>query len=112
MLVLNFKNYYEEIVKNMNLQIEKIKGKIYLFGGHIFSQYLIQFGLNIEKIIGILDNSKDKENDILYGTNLIVKNPSIIVDNENVYVIVKAATYQEEIENQLYELNPSVIIIK
>ena len=40
------------------------------------------------------------------------KNPIIIKNKKNVAVIVKAASYQEEIENQLYELNNKVLIFK
>ena len=92
--------------------MDSLEGNIFLFGGHIFSLYLIKFGLNTDKIINIIDNSKDKEGLKLYGTDLIVKNPSIIKGMENVIVIVKAASYQKEIEEQLIELNKNVIIIR
>ena len=44
-LVLDFKEYHEKIVSSFNNKIEKYDGEIYLFGGHIFSQFLIMFGL-------------------------------------------------------------------
>jgi len=111
-LGLEFKSYYENIVDKLNKHIDEFDGDIYLFGGHIFSQYLIKFGLNTNKILNILDNSKEKENHKLYGFELVVKNPSIIEDKKNVAIIVKAATYQKEIEKQLYDLNENVIIFK
>jgi len=110
-LVISFKKYYEEIIKKINLQINNLEGELYLFGGHIFSQYLIKFGLDIKNIINILDNSKEKENCKLYGTELIIKNPTIIKDKKNVTVIIKAASYQTEIEEQLLKINKNVKII-
>ena len=110
-LVISFKEYYENVVKKINLQINNLEGELYLFGGHIFSQYLIKFGLNTKNIINILDNSKEKEDCKLYGTELVVKNPSVIKDKKNVTVIVKAASYQKEIEDQLIKINKNVKII-
>ena len=54
----------------------------------------------------------EKENKKVYGTNFVVKNPKIIKDKPNVAVIVKAASYQQEIEKQLYQLNNKVLILK
>ena len=96
-LILNFKNYHEILITQINNQLNSLDGNVFLFGGHIFSLYLIKFGLNTDKIINIIDNSKEKEGLKLYGTDLIVKNPSIIKGMEKVIVIVKAASYQKEI---------------
>ena len=54
----------------------------------------------------------EKENKKVYGTNFVVKNPIIIKNKNNIAVIVKAASYQEEIEKQLFELNKNTIIFK
>ena len=70
------------------------------------------FGLKTDKIVYILDNDPEKENKKVYGTNFIVKNPQIIKDKKSVAVIVKAASYQQEIEEQLYKINKNVIIFK
>ena len=51
---------------------------MFLYGAHIFSQYLLAFGLNQNKIEGILDNSQLKIGKRLYGTNLKVFDPKII----------------------------------
>lgn len=111
MIAMDFYNYHNNLIKNLNEQIDKFKGDIYLFGGTGFSIYLIMFGLKTDKIINILDNDPEKENKKVYGTNFIVKNPVIIKDKNNVAVIVKAASYQHEIENQLYTLNSNVLIL-
>ena len=111
-LVLDFKEYHEKIVSNFNDKIEKYDGEIYLFGGHIFSQFLIMFGLKTDKIKCILDNSKEKNKCRLYGTRLNIEFPEIIKDNKKCAVILKAASYQDEIKKQLYKLNKDVIIFE
>ena len=108
---MNFYNYHNDLILKLNKQIEFFNGDLYLFGGTGFSIYLIKFGLNTSKIKNILDNDPNKEGKIVYGTTFIVKNPEIIKSSENVAVIVKAASYQKEIEEQLYKLNKKVIIL-
>jgi len=111
-LVFEFKEYYEKIILKLNEQINNFDGEIFLFGGHIFSQYLINFGLDIKKIRYILDNSKEKEDKKLYGTKLVIKNPLFLKNINNVAVIVKVASYQKEIEEQLLHINDKVKIFK
>ena len=82
----------------------------YIFGAHVFSQALISMGLNVDEIEGILDNSTAKVGQRLYGTHLIVSNPSIIQKLARVRVILKASHYQDEVKKQLKALNPLVEI--
>ena len=110
-IAVNFKNYYDNEIVRLNNIVDNFDGELYLFGGTGFSIYLIVFGLITEKIICILDNDPKKEDKKVYGTNFIVKNPEIIKNIDNVAVILKAATYQNEIETQLRELNPNVKIL-
>ncbi|PJA01529.1 hypothetical protein COX74_02280 [bacterium (Candidatus Gribaldobacteria) CG_4_10_14_0_2_um_filter_41_16] len=86
-------------------------GEIYLFGAHIFSQYLLYFGLNEKKIIKILDNSKIKRGKRLYGSSLFVENPKYIKSKPNVAVILRAGAYTDEITAQLLSINKKVYII-
>ena len=97
----------------MNLLISKISHKsIYLFGAHIFSQYLKVFGLNTSKINSILDNSKEKEGYRLYGTSLFVENPRVLKNCETPVVILRAGPYNAEIKKQiLNEINSNTIFI-
>lgn len=111
-IALDFYNYYKEFIVKVNKQINNFNGELYLFGGTGFSIYLICFGLNTDKIIYILDNDPEKNNKKVYGTNFIVKNPIIIKNKKNVAVIVKAASYQIEIEEQLLKINSNILIIK
>ena len=111
-IAIDFYNYHQDTIIKLNKIIDNFEGELYLFGGTGFSIYLIKFGLKIDRIINILDNDPEKENKKVYGTNLIVKNPRIITDKKRVGVIVKAASYQEEIESQLIQLNNKVLIFK
>lgn len=110
-LYLDYVQYYSEFVFKLNLQLKNFPHKVYLFGAHIFSQYLLAFGLDQSKLSGILDNSKLKIGKRLYGTNLQVFDPEIIV-NENVGIILKVGAYRNEIIQQLKNINPNVIIFE
>jgi hypothetical protein len=99
----DFINYHLEMVKDLNEKIENSQEQVYLFGAHIFSQYLIQFGLKTNKIINILDNSVLKQEKRLYGTNLLVKSPKILTDKGVVNVILKAGIYDDEIRKDILD---------
>jgi hypothetical protein len=105
-------NYYKELISQINQKIEETNSKIFLFGGHIFSQYLIAFGLNTFKIVNILDNSPLKQEKRLYGTDLIVKSPKVLSNYNNPIVILKAGLYNNEImEDILTNINPNTKFI-
>lgn len=99
--------YHEGLIEELN----KAEGSIYLFGAHIFSQYLLQFGLDSNKIVNILDNDSNKQEKRLYGTNLIVKSPEVLRDVEEATVILKAGMYNSEIKEQINKINPNVKFI-
>ncbi|PWB39039.1 MAG: methyltransferase [Parcubacteria group bacterium] len=106
----NFVNYHLGIVADLNKKIEKSSEPVYLFGAHIFSQYLIGFGLRTDKIIRILDNSLIKKDKRLYGTSLIVDSPKILAGLGKVNVILKAGIYNEEIKKDILEnINNQVV---
>jgi predicted SAM-dependent methyltransferase len=106
-LFSNYIKYHEELVSDLN----KIEGDVYLFGAHIFSQTLLQFGLDAKKIINILDNDPNKQNKRLYGTDLIVKSPEALRGIESGTVIVKTGVYNEEIKKQIESINPNIKVI-
>ncbi len=110
-MYLDMIKYYKEEVTRLNNEIENFKGEVYLFGGHIFSQFLIYMGLNVENVSGIIDNSKDKEGKRLYGSALNVYNPKIISEKDSVMVIAKAGQYQKEVEAQLKYINKNVTLL-
>ncbi len=94
-------DFHLNMIESIKNKIKNFMGDIYLFGAHIFAQYLLAFGLKEEKIIFILDNDKNKQNKRLYGTSLIVKSPEILRDKENVAVILRAGVYNNEIKNDI-----------
>jgi hypothetical protein len=98
---LDFIEFYKEEVDRLNKKINQFDGKVYLFGAHIFSQFLIYNGLDINRIECILDNSVMKQNNRLYGTSFNVYSPTILKDQENVAIILKAAQYNKEIKEDI-----------
>ena len=102
----------EAFTLQVNNIIDKNDLPTYIFGAHIFSQTLSSLGLNQDKILGVLDNSSNKQGQRLYGTPWNVFSPEVISDKDNVQVILKASHYQDEIRDQLKELNPKVVILE
>jgi hypothetical protein len=97
---------------NINRILNKTNIPVYLFGAHVFSQYLISFGLNTSKITCLLDNDTKKENKRLYGTSLISKNPKILKDISKALVILRAGIYNDEIKKDILEnINPNITFI-
>ena len=101
--------YFEDEIKNLNKKIADFDGDIYIFGAHVFSQFLLALGLATKGVKGILDNSELKQGKRLYGTNFYVNKPNII-KGKKVAVIVKVGAYQKEVVEQLKKINPQVLI--
>ena len=111
-IALDFYKYHINIIKKLNNKLSNFEGNIYLFGGHIFSQYLIMFGLNIDKIKCIIDNCPMKNKKKLYGTHFIIEYPNIIKNQNKVAIILKAGSYQNTLRKQFLSLNPKVVILE
>ena len=101
-------NEHEELCDKINALGIK---EIYLFGAHIFSQYLVHRGISAAKITAILDNDPEKQGNRLYGTTINVQSPKIISSISDPIVILRAGVYNVEISQQLREINPRVTII-
>ena len=109
---LEFIDYYKKFTEKINLKLQDFNGEVYLFGAHIFSQYLISFGINQRKIKGILDNSQFKIGKRLYGTKFEVFHPNEIKNKKNIAVILKVASYKKEIQDQLSQINSSTVFFQ
>ena len=112
---LNYVSYHDELIKQINSKIHNIGAdqKLYLFGAHVFAQYLIAFGLDVNRIECILDNDPNKQGKRLYGTSLYVAPPKVIQHDVNPVVILKAGVYNQEIQNQIIsEVNPNTIFLE
>jgi hypothetical protein len=94
-----FFNFWNKDVKNLNKILNEDSRKYYLFGAHIFSQFLIKFGLNLKNAICIIDNDPFKENFYLYGTKLKVFSPEILKNEKTPLIVIRAAQYSKEIKD-------------
>lgn len=111
-LFAGFVDYHTALIDRLNTKITRFTGSLYVFGAHIFSQYLFHFGLTTRAIKGILDNSTFKQGQRLYGTPFIVYSPDILKNMNNVGVIVKTAHYRDEIIKQIRAINPHAVIFE
>lgn len=102
---LYFKSF-AKLVKDLNSKIRKHRNKnIFLFGGHVFSQFLLNQNLLSNKISFILDNDPLKKNKRLYGTNLFIRSPNMVSTKSKPLVILKAGVYNDEIKKQILNIN-------
>jgi 2-polyprenyl-3-methyl-5-hydroxy-6-metoxy-1,4-benzoquinol methylase len=110
----NYIQYYKQEIVRINYLMENTKSKnIYIFGAHIFTQSLISFGLDVKKVVSLLDNDRNKENKRLYGTNLIVQSPKCLIGIKEPIIILKAGVYNDEIRKDILEnINSSAIFFE
>ena len=94
-------DFNKKLIHDLNEKINSHDGKVFLFGGHVFSQSLIDFGLNESKIECILDNDSNKHDKRLYGTSLMVRSSKILKDEENAAIILRAGFYNQEIKEDI-----------
>ena len=106
----NTLNKYRNFVEKCNSILLKSTKKKYIFGASVYTQILLCLGLDFKKLHGILDNSKEKINNYLYGFNLLVFDPRAI-ENEDCVVILKNGFYVNEISIQLKSINSNTEII-
>ena len=93
-------NKVDKINKFMNLE----GYQFYLFGAHIFTQYLIALGMNTNNIVGILDNSIEKQGKRLYGSELNVFSPNILNGRSKIALVLPMGNYEYEVIEQLKDL--------
>lgn len=106
----DFVVYYESLAAELNEKLRNWDGEVYLFGAHVFSQYLIAFGLDVSNVASLLDNDSRKQGKRLYGTTLYVASPEVLRGKNNVAVILKAGIYNEEIKQGIAsKINDSVV---
>jgi hypothetical protein len=109
-IFMDFVDYHLKMIKEINGKIKSAKDSVYLFGAHLFSQYLIGFGLNTEKIVSVLDNSLTKQGKRLYGTRFKVESPKVLKGVGCANVILKAGHFNDEIKKDILEnINDKVV---
>ena len=114
---LLFQNWLKanvDFVQSVNARIDEAlttekEPSIYLFGAHIFTQYLVSFGLRASVVSAILDNATGKQGKRLYGLPLMVYSPKVLADKERPIIILRVGAYAEEIKRGILEVNASAI---
>ena len=106
-----YKQTLNETVASFNEMSCDWSGEIWLFGAHIFSQFLISAGLDTSRISGLLDNAPSKIGQRLYGTDLYVTSPLELTHKSNQLILLAAALYEKEIIQQFETLGLSDSII-
>ncbi len=100
-LYLDYVSYHKNLIAELNGKMSNVKNPVYLFGAHVFAQYLIAFGLDTARIVSLLDNDANKQGKRLYGTSLMVNSPRILKNAESPVVILKAGVYNNEIKEDI-----------
>jgi predicted SAM-dependent methyltransferase len=99
-------NYVENELSKFSTQ------EVFLAGASHLSQYPILISDEIRKRIQfVLDNSKEKHEKRLYGTNCYCKPFEYIKKIESPLIIIFNSPYQNEMIEQIMKLNPKVQII-
>lgn len=112
-IYLEFVRYHLELIESINLRVTESTKPVYLFGAHVFAQYLISFGLDTSRIVSLLDNDPKKHGRRLYGTSLMVQSPKVLREVVDAVVILKAGVYNQEIkEDILGNINSKVIFFE
>ena len=111
-------SYFEKFVQHHKSEIKKINGLLaspqetFIFGAHIFTQFLLKNGLSESDFSCVLDNDVNKQGKRLYGTGLSVSSPKVLKNLKSPLVVLKAAQYTEEIKNDIVKnINPNTRFI-
>jgi hypothetical protein len=97
----NFVDYYDNEVNRIHELLSQDDREKFIFGAHIFTQSLINFGLSEKHFSFILDNDTAKQGERLYGTGLSVRSPRILKGLDSPLVVLKAGQYTQEIKNDI-----------
>jgi SAM-dependent methyltransferase len=109
----DYVDYHARLIEDLNRKMRAATGKVYLFGAHIFSQSLIEFGLDASRITCLLDNDSRKQGRRLYGTSLYVNSPQILREVDSPTVVLKAGVYNDEIRNDILKnINPAATFLE
>lgn len=112
-LYINYVHYHEKLIESLNKRTRELESPIYLFGAHVFSQYLIAFGLDTSRIVSLLDNDLHKQGQRLYGTNLMVNSPLVLKNIQNPHIILKAGVYNHEVKSYITDqINSSAVFLE
>lgn len=107
-----FVEFYRGECRRIRQEIEASDSDVFMFGAHIFTQFLVYLGVPERRVVAVLDNSSAKQGKRLYGTSLSVGSPELLRDRRSPLVVLKAGQYQDEVRRQLLEINPSCRLVE
>ncbi|TSK04498.1 MAG: class I SAM-dependent methyltransferase [Geobacter sp.] len=106
-LYLEYVAYHAKLIGELNATIRETNLPVYLFGAHVFAQYLVAFGLDTGRIICLLDNDPNKQGKRLYGTSFRIASPKALREVSHPLVILKAGVYNDEVRQDILQnINP------
>lgn len=112
-LYRDYVSYHAELINDLNRKMSATSQPVYLFGAHVFAQYLIESGLDTSRIVSLLDNDANKQGKRLYGTSLTVQSPEALREVKDPIVILKAGVYNQEIKDDILgNINPVVTFLE
>jgi predicted SAM-dependent methyltransferase len=105
-------DFHRKLVSSFNEKIRSFDGDVYLFGGHAMSQFLLAFGLDEERVGGVIDNDVTKRNKRLYGTSLVCRLPAdyLVGKKNQSAVILRAGVFNQEIKEGILENVSSKVV--
>ena len=111
-LILQYRDKLLAEVDELNTQIKRTKGPVFLFGAHVFSQTLLALGLDSSRIECLLDNASMKQGQRLYGTHLHVRSPAALRGLQRPVVVIRAGAYEAEIKAAILgDHNPDTVFL-
>jgi SAM-dependent methyltransferase len=111
------KNFFDSenllnlFVKKCNKLIENTNKEVFIFGASNITQFLLNMELNLNKIKGILDNCKEKQNKYFFSNELKIYEPASILKTKNCIILLKNGYYNDEIKEQILLINKNTEII-
>jgi len=112
-LYQDYVDYHEQLIAQLNKAVQASAQPVYLFGAHVFAQYLLAFGLDTHRIVSLLDNDPKKHGRRLYGTPLTVQPPAALRGQDRPHVILKAGVYNDEIKKDiLHNINATAVFLE
>ena len=110
------RHLFEDYITQLTADVAAINDKIgdkefYLFGGHIFSQCLLNMGLTESQVVCILDNDTQKQGKRLYGTDCLIKSPSCLAEIDSPIVVLRGGSYNDEIKESILNINTTTVFV-
>lgn len=101
---------YRTLAEDLQHRSKSWPSPAYIFGAHFPAQFLFALGVDPYNFNCVLDNSRAKVGQVLYGTNLMVLFPQELERDTKPLVIVQMGPYTQEISEQLTKVNFSTVV--